>query len=169
MTTSKKKAALGNNPLKAVPSPASTGIFSPTIAEPDSPETADLSPDNPELAEPVARKQPPESGRTQPDSGVKKKESRKKKKESVFLDPEVASEDKDRVNLRLPVELNDWLDGLLKKGKRQHGQKIPKEIWMQAALELFKAMPVDWTTIGTEDDLRATMVDLESRIKNQEE
>jgi hypothetical protein len=29
------------------------------------------------------------------------------------------------VNLRLPIELNDWLNDLLKKGKRKHGAKVP--------------------------------------------
>jgi hypothetical protein len=32
------------------------------------------------------------------------------------------------VTLRMPIELNDWLDDLLKQGKRKHGQKIPKEV-----------------------------------------
>jgi hypothetical protein len=46
--------------------------------------------------------------------------------------------DRESVNLRHQFELNDWLNELLKKGKRQHGSKIPKEVWVQAALELFK-------------------------------
>jgi hypothetical protein len=70
------------------------------------------------------------------------------------------------VNLRLPIELNDWLNELLKVGKRRHGSKIPKEVWVQAALELFKAMPVNWEEIDSEESLRQTLLNLESRIKN---
>jgi hypothetical protein len=72
------------------------------------------------------------------------------------------------VNLRLPIELNDWLNELLKVGKRRHGSKIPKEVWVQAALELFKAMPVNWEEIDSEESLRQTLLNLESRIKNVE-
>jgi hypothetical protein len=72
------------------------------------------------------------------------------------------------VNLRLPIELNDWLNELLKIGKRRHGSKIPKEVWVQAALELFKAMPVNWEEIDSEESLRETLLNLESRIKNVE-
>lgn len=72
------------------------------------------------------------------------------------------------MNLRLPIELNDWLNELLKKGKRQHGSKVPKEVWVQAALELFKAMPVNWEEIDSEESLRETLFNLENRIKNQE-
>jgi hypothetical protein len=60
------------------------------------------------------------------------------------------------------------LNELLKKGKRQHGAKVPKEVWVQAALELFKAMPVNWEEIDSEDSLRAALLNLEYRIKNLE-
>jgi hypothetical protein len=70
------------------------------------------------------------------------------------------------VNLRLPIELNDWLNDLLKKGKRKHGAKIPKEIWVQAALELFQAMPVNWEEIEDEESLREILKNLESSLKN---
>jgi hypothetical protein len=74
--------------------------------------------------------------------------------------------EREAVNLRLPIELNDWLNELLKIGKRRHGSKIPKEVWVQAALELFKAMPVNWEEIDSEESLRQTLLNLESRIKN---
>ena len=60
------------------------------------------------------------------------------------------------------------LDNLLKQGKRKHGQKIAKEVWVQAALELFRAMPIDWEEIQTEEDLRSRLLKLESRIKFQD-
>jgi hypothetical protein len=76
--------------------------------------------------------------------------------------------DREAVNLRLPIELNDWLNDLLKKGKRKHGAKVPKEVWVQAALELFKAMPVNWEEIDSEENLQSALLNLETRIKNIE-
>ncbi|MBG1270514.1 hypothetical protein [Nostoc sp. WHI] len=76
--------------------------------------------------------------------------------------------DREAVNLRLPIELNDWLNDLLKKGKRKHGAKVPKEVWVQAALELFKAMPVNWEEIDSEENLQSALLNLETRIKNVE-
>ena len=35
------------------------------------------------------------------------------------------------------------LDNLMKQGKQKHVQKIAKEVWVQAFLELFRAMPID--------------------------
>jgi hypothetical protein len=91
-------------------------------------------------------------------------ESRIENQESRFLE----KGEREAVNLRLPIELNDWLNELLKVGKRRHGSKIPKEVWVQAALELFKAMPVNWEEINSEESLRQTLLNLESRIKNVE-
>ena len=74
--------------------------------------------------------------------------------------------ERESVNLRLPLELNDWLNDLLKKGKRRHGAKIPKEIWVQAALEIFQALPVDWEKVKDEENLRQLLNNLESSFKN---
>ncbi len=92
----------------------------------------------------------------------KNQEPRIENQESRFLE----KGEREAVNLRLPIELNDWLNELLKVGKRRHGSKIPKEVWVQAALELFKAMPVNWEEIDSEESLRQTLLNLESRIKN---
>jgi hypothetical protein len=89
-------------------------------------------------------------------------EPRLKNQESRFLE----KGEREAVNLRLPIELNDWLNELLKVGKRRHGSKVPKEVWVQAALELFKAMPVNWEEVDSEESLRQTLLNLESRIKN---
>ncbi len=97
--------------------------------------------------------QPPEPNNQEP---------RIENQESRFLE----KGEREAVNLRLPIELNDWLNELLKVGKRRHGSKIPKEVWVQAALELFKAMPVNWEEIDSEESLRQTLLNLESRIKN---
>ncbi len=85
-----------------------------------------------------------------------------KNKESRFLD----KSEKEAVNLRLPIQLNDWLNDLLKQGKRRHGSKIPKEVWVQAALELLKAMPVNWEEIDSEESLCEMLLNQESRIKS---
>ena len=122
--------------------PLSQGIFSKTEPE-SSPQT---------------------SSSTNQESRVNNQESTLKNKESRFLD----KGEREAVNLRLPLELNDWLNELLKQGKRRHGSKIPKEVWVQAALELLKAMPVLWEEIDSEESLREMLLDLESRLKNLE-
>lgn len=139
----KPKVALGNNPL-------SQGIFSKTV------ESTVSSPDIDEAVEVASIV---ETGNQEPKLQVAEKNNQ----ESRFL----SDEQKEKVNLRLSVELNDWLDDLLKKGKRQHGHKIAKEVWVQAALEFFRALPVDWQEIDSEDSLRAALLMLESRIKNK--
>jgi hypothetical protein len=70
-------------------------------------------------------------------------------------------------NVRLPIELIDWVDDLVKSGSRDKNKsRIPKEVWFQAAIELFKAMPVDWDSISSEEELRDKLNTLESRLKN---
>ena len=138
----KPKVALGNNPL-------SQGIFRKTVESTVSTNTDETV----EVASIV------ETGNQEP----RLQPASSNKQESRFL----IDEQKEKVNLRLSVELNDWLDDLLKKGKRQHGHKIAKEVWVQAALEFFRALPVDWQEIDSEESLRATLLRLESRIKNE--
>lgn len=113
--------------------------------------------DNP-LAQGIFNKTATESSPPVPSS--QKQESTLKNKESRFLD----KGEREAVNLRLPIELNDWLNDLLKQGKRKHGSKIPKEVWVQAALELLQAMPVNWEDIDSEESLREMLLNLESRI-----
>jgi hypothetical protein len=117
--------------------------------------------DNP-LSQGIFSKTQPETPTQPPEP--KHQEPRLKKQESRFLE----KGEREAVNLRLPIELNDWLNELLKVGKRRHGSKIPKEVWVQAALELFKAMPVNWEEIDSEESLRKTLLNLESRVKNVE-
>ena len=99
------------------------------------------------------------------DSRVKTQESRVENQESRFLNREQA--ELKGTNVRLPIELIDWVDDLVKQGSRDKNKsRIPKEVWFQAALELFQAMPVDWDDISDEDELRDALKSLESRIKN---
>lgn len=136
----KSRSVLGDNPL-------TQGIFSKT--EPES--------------------SPPASPAVNQESRVKNLESRNYKKESILNSKEtrfLEKSEKEAVNLRLPLELNDWLNELLKQGKRRHGSKIPKEVWVQAALELLKAMPVLWEEIDSEESLREVLKNIESSFKN---
>jgi len=132
--------AVSKNKLRAVlgDNPLAQGIFSKTVTE----SSLSGSPTNNQ------------------ESKSNNQKYRLKNKESRFLD----KGEKEAVNLRLPIELNDWLNDLLKQGKRRHGSKIPKEVWVQAALELLKAMPVNWEEIGSEESLCKMLLNLESRI-----
>lgn len=144
----RRKSGLGNNPL--VSPPTAKGIFQKTESINQNPESeidssigegesSTLSTLSPEILETV--NQNPENG---------------------FLQ---AARELDKITLRIPIELNDWLDSLLKQGKRKHGQKIPKEIWVQAALELLRSMPVDWTEIQTLEQMREKLKILENGIQ----
>jgi len=137
---SKGRSALGGNPL-------SKGIFSKTEEiEPQPAEPTEIPTSLVEIQE----------------STIEIKESLVNIQESRFLN----KGGRESVNLRLPIELNDWLNDLLKKGKRKHGSKIPKEVWVQAAIELFRSMPMDWEEIDTEENLHSALFNLESRINN---
>lgn len=61
----------------------------------------------------------------------------------------------DQVNVRLPVDLNDWLNNAVRTTKRLHGSKIPKEIIIEAAIKALKikAQDTDWSNIKTKEDL----------------
>ena len=137
---SKGRSALGGNPL-------SKGIFSKTEdIEPQTAEPLEILTSLVEIQE----------------STIEIQESIVNIQESRFLN----KGERESVNLRLPLELNDWLNDLLKKGKRKHGSKIPKEVWIQAALELFRSMPMNWEEIDTEENLHSALLNLESRINN---
>ena len=144
MSVSKRKsrAVLGDNPL-------SQGIFSKT-------ETVSI----PTSIAAEAKVEEPENQ----DTKINTLDSRLKIQESRFL----GKQEKEAVNLRLPIAINDWLNDLLRNGKRRHGSKIPKEIWVQAALELFQAMPVDWEGIEDEEQLQNILKNIESSFKNIE-
>jgi hypothetical protein len=151
MTTAKKTSGLGTNPLAAA---KPQGIFQKTT-----------EPRNqiPESGNQKASKLDTEDGEAK--AAKQKPDFRKKKPEPGFL---AEGQDLDKVTLRIPIELNDWLDDLLKQGKRKHGQKIPKEIWVQAALEFFKSAPIDWSEIQSVEQMREKLHILENGIHNPE-
>ena len=151
---SKGRSALGGNPL-------SKGIFSKTEEiEPQPAQQTEIPTSLVEIQESIVNTQ--ESLIKIKEPLINIQESTVDIKESRFL----SKGKRESVNLRLPLELNDWLNDLLKKGKRKHGSKIPKEVWVQAALELFRSMPMDWEEIDTEENLHSTLLNLESRINN---
>ena len=96
------------------------------------------------------------------DSEVSLEETVVESQETLFLE----DDEKEKVNIRLSIQINDWLDDLIKQGKRTHGRKIPKEIWVQAALELFQSLPIDWKSVDSVDSLKATLKQIESDLKN---
>jgi hypothetical protein len=151
MAVNKKqsRSVLGDNPL-------SQGIFSKTVD------------DQPELpTQPLPQNPQNRVAGGQNALGHSAPQLTSAEQKSIFLE-NVDKEDKEAVNLRLPITLNDWLNELLKKGKRKHGSKIPKEIWVQAALELFQAMPVNWEEIKDVESLRKILKNLESSFNNLE-
>ncbi|MDV3002693.1 MAG: hypothetical protein N5P05_004348 (plasmid) [Chroococcopsis gigantea SAG 12.99] len=178
MSVNKKKqrSVLGDNPL-------TQGIFNktetlssyepPTVRDPDGEISKNLEssinklePTISNLESSINKLEPTinslESTLKNQELSINNQESSINSLESRFLQ----KGDREAVNLRIPIELNDWLNDLLRNGKRKHGSKIPKEIWVQAALELFRAMPVDWESIGDEDSLGRILKDLESRLNN---
>ena len=151
---SKGRSALGGNPL-------SKGIFSKTEEiEPQPAQQTEIPTSLVEIQESIVNTQ--ESLIKIKEPLINIQESTVNIQESRFL----SKGKRESVNLRLPIELNDWLNDLLKKGKRKHGSKIPKEVWVQAAIELFRSMPMDWEEIDTEENLHSTLLNLESRINN---
>ena len=147
----KRKSGLCNNPLASAPT--AKGIFEKTESRIQSPENGmdpNITQGEPDTLTMVSS-QNMETVNQNPENGF------------LQTDREL-----DKVTLRIPIELNDWLDSLLKQGKRKHGQKIPKEIWFQAALELLKSMPVDWSEIQSIDQMREKLHYLENGIQNME-
>jgi hypothetical protein len=100
------------------------------------------------------------------ESRITKEESRIKNLENSQDVDFLRDSKREKVNFRLPSELNDWLDDLIKTGKRKHGHKIPKEIWVQAALELMRGLSVEWNEITSIDELRTKLASIVERTNN---
>jgi hypothetical protein len=74
---------------------------------------------------------------------------------------------KESIGLQVTAEINDWLDHVVKVGQRKHGRKIPKQVWIQAGVELLHAMPVQWDDIEDLDALRSQLDQLSQIISDQ--
>ena len=88
-------------------------------------------------------------------------DSRSKILESRFLH-EVELSEKESIGLQVTAEINDWLDEVVKGIRRKHGRKIPKQILIQAGIELLRAMPIDWTDVESLDVLRLKLLNIVS-------
>jgi len=126
----KSKSALGNNPLSDLSSSSSLGIFNRTDKIDNSQDSRFNNQDY-----------------NSQDSIINNQESRTFSLTNKDIE-------KEKTNLRIPIYINDWLDDLTKQSKRNHGHKIPKEIWIQAALELFKSLPIDWKEVDSIEELQ---------------
>lgn len=67
---------------------------------------------------------------------------------------------KESIGLQVTTEVNDWLDRTVKKTRRKHGTKIPKQVIIQAGIELLRELVPDWSTITDVDALRAELQSL---------
>ena len=76
----------------------------------------------------------------------------------------VESNHKESIGLQVTTEINDWLDQVVKAGRRKHGKKLQKQVIIQAGVELLRAMPVDWTDIVDLNELRATLEKLSTAV-----
>lgn len=141
-----KRSGLGGNPL-------SQGLFSRTT-DIEVPETTSVQPVE------VPREE------EKPQAKIKNLETRKKKVENRFLE-DIEEGSKESIGLQVTTEINDWLDEIVKVGRRKHGRKIPKQIWIQAGVELLRAMPIDWTEIRDLDELRGKLSALATTSKGE--
>lgn len=63
----------------------------------------------------------------------------------------------EQVNIRIPADLNDWLNDAVTQTRRLHGSKIPKEMIIQTALEIFREGMSDqtWESFRDINDIHA--------------
>lgn len=134
-----KQSGLGGNPL-------AQGLFSrTTMSQPPAPVPDQPQPRN---------------------SSSQSLESISQNLDSRFLS-KIENSAKESIGLQLTLEVNDWLDELVKVGRRKHGKKIPKQTWIQAGVELLKAMPIDWTEIEDLEALRSQLAEIVSNLEVQ--
>jgi hypothetical protein len=141
-----KRSGLGGNPL-------SQGLFSKTDAE----ETRSRAGE---------QKENPAGAGEGPQSNVTRIESRNKNLENRFL-IDIEDGSKESIGLQVTAEINDWLDEVVKVGRRKHGKKIPKQVWIQAGVELLRAMPVEWDEVKDLDELRGKLEELSRAISEK--
>jgi hypothetical protein len=145
----KNNDPLGNNPL-------GQGIFSKTTSYSKasvSPEPKSFDSNSVAIAQeqkPEARNQEPETGSQELETINHKLVPRNHKPGTGFL----SHSPKEKITLQISEPVNDWVDGLVRGSKKRTGQKIQKQIWVQAALELMQAVPIEWGAIESVEDLR---------------
>lgn len=77
----------------------------------------------------------------------------------------------EQINIRIDIDINDWLNGLVTFTRRRHGQKINKEVLVNSMLVFVKDCNLDWSLINsTNIQLELTQQikkSLESTCENQ--
>ena len=131
-----KNDPLGDNPL-------SKSIFSRTTPKEE------------------VKNQEPETRNQKPESVSQEPEARNQKPEAVFL----RDGDKVKITVQLDENLNEWIDYLVKNGRKKHGHKIQKQTWIQAALELMQVIPIDWASIETPEQLQEELEKVAKTLK----
>ena len=136
-----KKSPLGVDPL-------SQGIFTKTVPE--------------KRLEPVSKpKTQAKFTSKAPETTPKKPAPAKQKPEYGFLQ----DAEREKITLQIPVELNEWLDRLVRKSKRTFGHKVPKQIWIQAGIELLRVSSIRLEAVDSEETLRAELQKVVANMK----
>ncbi|MBW4444296.1 MAG: hypothetical protein KME10_24340 [Plectolyngbya sp. WJT66-NPBG17] len=135
-----RKPAMGINPLGS-----GGGLFDKT--EPVTPTDSETS----EPSKSTSRKKQ-ESQNLE----TRKKNLENTKEKSGFLQ-DIETSKKESIGLQVTTEVNDWLDDLVKANRRNTGRKLPKQVLIQAGIELLRAMPVDWSEVGDIEELRSKL------------
>lgn len=68
------------------------------------------------------------------------------------------SEVVEKVNVRLPVTMNDWLDGIVKVRRRAKAPRISKERIVAIAIDQLRQLGIDWQSVDDEASLRALLI-----------
>ncbi|MCY6494555.1 hypothetical protein [Leptolyngbya sp. GGD] len=134
--SSAKKTGMGIDPLAG-------GLFDKTEASPS------------ESGEPQrSLKSTPKKRESQNlEPRINNLENRKQKISNEFL-KDIDGSNKESIGLQVTTEINDWLDYIVKDSRRKKGRKLPKQVLIQAGIELLRAAPIEWSEIGDIEELR---------------
>lgn len=111
------------------------------------------------------KSQNPETVNQNMEDGKKKPESRKGKADSVLQKEESRIQNMEKVTIRIPVEMNDWLDSIVKKVRRESGSKVRKEFLVTMALMVLQSSKINWSEIENESDLESFIQELTHKLK----
>ncbi len=142
---SAKKSGMGVDPLEE--RTPSKGLFDKTEVS-----TSSESSESNESPKNTAKKREPQNLEPR----TKNLENRKQKISNDFL-RDIEGSDKESIGLQVTTEINDWLDDVVKVSRRKTGRKLPKQVLIQAGIELLRAMPIDLTEVGDIEELRSKL------------
>ncbi|MBD2115198.1 MULTISPECIES: hypothetical protein [Cyanophyceae] len=153
--SAKKRSGLGDSPLS---------LFSPTT-DPEERVPAQVEPEPEPESEQLVEKVV--SIAAKPSELQKPLQSPTLQETTPEFLVGVEGSDKESIGLQVTRDINDWLDEVVKEGRRKHGKKLKKQVIIQAGIELLRAMPVDWTDIGDLDELRAKLSELKESCRRK--